>query len=318
MADAKISDLAATTSLADTDEIEVASSGTSKKITGANLRADLVGSLSNVEVATHAATSKATPVDADEIPLVDSAASFGLKKLTWANLKATIKTYTDTLYSAVGAYAPGGTDVAVADGGTGASDAATARTNLGLAIGTNVQAYDADLTTWAGLTPSAFFQTLVDDADAATARATLLAGRTFIQWAPRQHVNALTGTWVNTTTATFPFNYDMNNSSHAQNDAVTWKLPYSLPGGTYTLGIHTTTANNSCILTIETSVNGSAWTSLTTQDLYASSGAVTQYALTGLTIPDGTLYVRFTAATKNASSTTYYMDLGALYLLRTA
>lgn len=35
-------------------------------------------------------TEKITPVDADLIPLSDSASSFGLKKLSWANLKATL------------------------------------------------------------------------------------------------------------------------------------------------------------------------------------------------------------------------------------
>ena len=43
-------------------------------------------------------TSKTTPVNADEIGITDSAASYAGKKLTWANLKATLKTYFDTIY----------------------------------------------------------------------------------------------------------------------------------------------------------------------------------------------------------------------------
>ena len=37
------------------------------------------------------ADGKTTPIDADTIPIVDSADSNILKKLTWANLKATAK-----------------------------------------------------------------------------------------------------------------------------------------------------------------------------------------------------------------------------------
>jgi hypothetical protein len=61
--------------------------------------------------------------------------------------------------------------IAVASGGTGATDASTARTNLGLAIGTNVQAWDADLDTWA--TKTAPSGTVVGTSDTQT-----LSGKT--------------------------------------------------------------------------------------------------------------------------------------------
>jgi hypothetical protein len=59
-----------------------------------------------------AASSKTTPVDADTVGFIDSAASNVLKKVSWANIKATLKAYFDTLYtsSAIGSFtATGGT-----------------------------------------------------------------------------------------------------------------------------------------------------------------------------------------------------------------
>lgn len=97
--------------------------------------------------------------------------------------------------SITGGTITGITDIAIADGGTGASDAATARTNLGLAIGTNVQAYDATLQslsglgtasdryayttgvdTWAEGTITSAGRAILDDASASDQRTTLGLG----------------------------------------------------------------------------------------------------------------------------------------------
>jgi hypothetical protein len=66
-----------------------ASTSAGNALASANAAAASAASITaQVEVAIHSATGKTTPVDADELGITDSAASFGLKKLTWANLKA--------------------------------------------------------------------------------------------------------------------------------------------------------------------------------------------------------------------------------------
>lgn len=108
---------------------------------------------------------------------------------------ATLSSATITSATISGGTVSNITDLAIADGGTGASTAAGARTNLGVAIGTDVQAFDAGLQSISALTTSAnqiLYTTaadtyattaitaagraLIDDADAAAQRTTLGLG----------------------------------------------------------------------------------------------------------------------------------------------
>jgi hypothetical protein len=83
------------------------------KLDGIEAAADVTDA-GNVGSSIHGATSKTTPVDGDTMPLIDSAASNVLKKVTWANIKATLKTYWDTLYALTGSISSSGLTMSTA------------------------------------------------------------------------------------------------------------------------------------------------------------------------------------------------------------
>jgi hypothetical protein len=72
------------------------------------------------------------------------------------------------------------TDLAIADGGTGASTASAARTNLGVAIGTDVQAYDAGLQSISGLTTTADQMIYTTSSDTYATASLTSAGRALL------------------------------------------------------------------------------------------------------------------------------------------
>lgn len=105
----------------DLTDVPTAYTGHANKVVAVKVAEDgleFITNASDVAAAIVAAADKATPVDADLFALVDSAASNVLKKLTWANLKATLKVYLDTLYLVLLGKAGGQT----ASGGTAASE----------------------------------------------------------------------------------------------------------------------------------------------------------------------------------------------------
>lgn len=70
---------------------------TTRTIDGQNFNGS--ANITVIAPGTVAATAKTTPLDADLFPIADTAASNVLKKVTFANLKAFLKSYFDTLYT---------------------------------------------------------------------------------------------------------------------------------------------------------------------------------------------------------------------------
>ncbi len=152
--------------------------------TGSGLDSDFLDGLS-------ALSTLPIPTDKSSIVARDATGNTTLNALTLVGaLSGTSGSFSGNL--AVGSISISGGSIPVSVGGTGATNATNARYNLGLEIGVNVQAYDVELAAIAELNSAAdrlpyytgsgtaalatftsFARTLVDDADAASARSTL-------------------------------------------------------------------------------------------------------------------------------------------------
>jgi len=92
----------------DADLVATADSSVLKKITWTNVKTFLktyfdsiyqaILTAANVHTFVDTLTAMTTPVDADRMIIVDNSASLA-KKITWANIKATLKSYFDTIYA---------------------------------------------------------------------------------------------------------------------------------------------------------------------------------------------------------------------------
>ncbi len=87
------------------------------------------------------ATTRTITIPDEDVDLAD----LGTNTTKLAGIETGADVTDATNVAAAGAHMSGGTDVPVTDGGTGASNASDARTNLGVAIGLHVQAHDAVL-----------------------------------------------------------------------------------------------------------------------------------------------------------------------------
>lgn len=107
-------------------------------------------------------------------------------------------------------------------------------------------------------------------------------------------------------------------TSSLQDAEVVYATEAPLRGGTWQIALLARTSTDRGDVTIATSPDGVTFTDLTTVVCYAGSNTnPNRLVTTGLTMPQGTRYLRLKLSTKNASSTAYASGLQGLSGMRT-
>ena len=175
-----------------------------------------------------ASTSKTTPVDADVLPILDSAAANILKKVTWVNIKATLKTYFDTLYAAAGSYQEAGSYAA-----SGANADITSLTALTAGGLPDNSVLTADIAN-AQVTPAKLSQPFTSGTAITTTSGTSHDFTSIPSWVSRM---AVSGSGVSTN-GTSPLQIQIGSGSVAVSGYTSQSWSASAAGGIATSGFY--------------------------------------------------------------------------------